>query len=91
MRRRVFILAIMALLGASAAAVGGWYVREVGRKPWTVYGLLYPSDVVTPVSYATSTSFLALAYSVVLAVNIGGLAAMYIVVTRDLRFWRRGQ
>jgi len=43
------------------------------------------------VSYATPTSFLALAYSVVLAVNIGGLAAMYIVATRELRFWRRGQ
>ena len=91
MRRTVFILAALAFLGASIAAIGGWYVREVGRKPWTVYGLLYPSEVVTPVDYATSTGFLIFAYAVILAVNIGGLAAMYIVATRELKFWRRGQ
>jgi len=90
-RRKVFVLALMAFLGASVAAVGGWYVREVGRKPWTVYGLLYPSEVVTPVDYTTSPGFLAFAYAVILAVNVGGLAAMYIVATRGLRFWRRGQ
>ena len=27
----------------------GWAVREIGRKPWTVYGLLYPEELITPV------------------------------------------
>ena len=88
-KRRVFLLAALAFVGAAVASVLGWYVREVGRKPWTVYGLLYPSEVVTPVDYAASPGFLAFAFLVVLAVNIGGLLAMYIVATRGLKFWRR--
>jgi len=26
----------------------GWAVREIGRKPWTVYGLVYPNEILTP-------------------------------------------
>ena len=26
----------------------GWAVREIGRKPWTVYGLIYPNEILTP-------------------------------------------
>ncbi|MEM1992267.1 MAG: cytochrome ubiquinol oxidase subunit I [Nitrososphaerota archaeon] len=33
---------------APAIAGLGWAVREIGRKPWTVYGLLYPEELVTP-------------------------------------------
>lgn len=85
-RRRVFILALLLVLGTVIPAVAGWYVREVGRKPWTVYGLLYPSELVTPVPYSTSPGFLAIAYLVILAVNIGGLFAMYLVATREYKF-----
>ncbi|NYR14963.1 cytochrome ubiquinol oxidase subunit I [Pyrobaculum arsenaticum] len=85
-RRRVFILALLLVLGTVIPAVGGWAVREIGRKPWTVYGLLYPSEVVTPVPYATSPGFLAVAYLVILAVNLGGLFAMYLVATREYKF-----
>jgi cytochrome d ubiquinol oxidase subunit I len=85
-RRRVLILALLLVLGTVIPAVAGWYVREVGRKPWTVYGLLYPSELVTPVPYSTSPSFLAFAYLVILAVNIGGLFAMYLVATREYKF-----
>jgi cytochrome d ubiquinol oxidase subunit I len=28
-------------------AIGGWMVREVGRQPWVVYGLLKTSDAVS--------------------------------------------
>jgi len=58
-KKKAFLLAVLAFVGAAAASVLGWYVREVGRKPWTVYGLLYPSEVVTSVDYATSPGFLA--------------------------------
>jgi len=88
-KRRVFLLAALAFVGAAMASILGWYVREVGRKPWTVYGLLYPSEVVTPVDYAASPGFLAFAFFVILAVNIGGLLALYIVATRELKFWRK--
>ncbi|MFN4046499.1 MAG: cytochrome ubiquinol oxidase subunit I, partial [Acidilobaceae archaeon] len=59
---------------------------EVGRKPWTVYGLLYPEELATPVPYATSLEFLAFAYAVILSVNLLGLYALYIVATRGPRF-----
>jgi len=85
-RRRVFILALLLVLGTVIPAVMGWYVREVGRKPWTVYGLLYPSELMTPVPYSTSPGFLAFAYLVILAVNLGGLFAMYLVATREYKF-----
>ncbi|MEZ0319893.1 MAG: cytochrome ubiquinol oxidase subunit I [Pyrobaculum sp.] len=85
-RRRVFVLAVLLVLGTVLPAVFGWAVREVGRKPWTVYGLLYPSELMTPVPYATSPEFLAVAYIVILAVNLGGLYAMYIVATREYKF-----
>jgi cytochrome d ubiquinol oxidase subunit I len=47
---------------------------------------LYPSELVTPVPYSTSPGFLAIAYLVILAVNIGGLYAMYLVATREYKF-----
>jgi cytochrome d ubiquinol oxidase subunit I len=30
------------------AILTGWYVAEVGRQPWVVYGLLRTADAVTP-------------------------------------------
>ncbi|MGC9051070.1 cytochrome ubiquinol oxidase subunit I, partial [Pyrobaculum sp.] len=85
-KRRVFLLALLLVLGTVIPAVGGWAVREIGRKPWSVYGLLYPSEIVTPVSYASSPGFLTFAYLVILAVNLGGLYAMYLVATREYKF-----
>jgi cytochrome d ubiquinol oxidase subunit I len=85
-KRRVFLLAVLLVLGTVIPAVAGWYVREAGRKPWTVYGLLYPSEVETPVPYATSPGFLAVVYLVILAVEVGGLYAMYLVATREYKF-----
>ncbi|MFN3805037.1 MAG: cytochrome ubiquinol oxidase subunit I [Pyrobaculum sp.] len=84
--RGLFILSLLAVLGTVIPAVGGWAVREIGRKPWTVYGLLYPSEIMTPVPYATSPGFLAFAYIVILAVGFGGLYAMYLVATRGYKF-----
>jgi len=80
--RALFVLTLLVLIGSVLAAALGWAVREVGRKPWTVYGLLYPEEVVTPVP--ATAGFLAFAYLVILAVGIGGLVAMYIVASRRL-------
>jgi cytochrome d ubiquinol oxidase subunit I len=35
------------------AAIAGWLVREGGRQPWVVYGLLKTSDAVSGVSAST--------------------------------------
>ena len=32
------------------AVLSGWFVTEVGRQPWTVYGILRTADAVSPVS-----------------------------------------
>ncbi len=85
-RRGLFLLALLTVLGTVIPAVAGWAVREIGRKPWSVYGLLYPSELVTPVPYATSPGFLAFAYLTILAIGFGGLYAMYLVATREFKF-----
>lgn len=35
------------------ATLAGWYVTEIGRQPWVVYGLLKSADVVADHSSAT--------------------------------------
>lgn len=40
------------------AVLAGWYVTEIGRQPWVVYGLLRTSDVVADHSSATVMSTL---------------------------------
>jgi cytochrome d ubiquinol oxidase subunit I len=33
-----------------AAVLGGWIFREMGRQPWTVYGLLTTADAMSPLT-----------------------------------------
>ena len=32
------------------AMEAGWIVTEVGRQPWTIYGVLRTQDAITPVT-----------------------------------------
>jgi cytochrome d ubiquinol oxidase subunit I len=58
------------------ATLAGWYVTEVGRQPWIVYGALAVADVVAPhgvgVMRGTLTGY-ALLYAFLLAAYIGTL------------------
>lgn len=48
-RERILFYGGLAMFFIAPAMAGlGWAVREIGRKPWTVYGLLYPEELVTP-------------------------------------------
>jgi cytochrome d ubiquinol oxidase subunit I len=50
------------------AVISGWIVAEVGRQPWTVYGLLRTVDSVSPVTLAavgTSLIVFVFVYSIV--------------------------
>jgi cytochrome d ubiquinol oxidase subunit I len=38
-----------------AALEAGWIVTELGRQPWTIYGLMRTSEAVTPVSDVPSS------------------------------------
>ena len=56
------------------ALLAGWYVVEIGRQPYVVYGLLRTSDAVSPniVAAAVLTSLIvyALAYAVIFGAGI---------------------
>ncbi|MFT4823068.1 MAG: cytochrome d ubiquinol oxidase subunit I [Cryomorphaceae bacterium] len=53
----LLVLSAMAFSGW-IATLAGWYVTEIGRQPWVVYGLLKSADVVADHSSATLTGTL---------------------------------
>ncbi|MCX8195691.1 MAG: cytochrome ubiquinol oxidase subunit I [Acidilobaceae archaeon] len=81
-RALVLLLAAIIAIGFAATSALGWYVREVGRKPWTIYGLVYPEEIVSVVDYATSPAFIAFAAFIILAINMSGIAALIFVASR---------
>ncbi len=83
-KRSIFLLTALVLASTVSAAMLGWMVREVGRSPWTVYGLLYPEELVTPVSI--NPIVLALFTLVFIGIAVVGLYGMYIVAVRPPKF-----
>ena len=56
---RTLLLVLSAMTFAGwVATLAGWYVTEVGRQPWIVYGLLRSADVVADHSSATLSNTL---------------------------------
>ncbi|HEY4555603.1 MAG TPA: cytochrome ubiquinol oxidase subunit I, partial [Lysobacter sp.] len=53
------------------AILAGWYVVEIGRQPWVIYGLLRTADAVSPNIGAGSVLASLLAYLVVYAIVFG--------------------
>ena len=67
------------LMGPSCfiAVIAGWVTTEVGRQPWTVYGLLRTADSVSPIAApAVATS---LAAFVVVYFAVFGIGTWYIL------------
>jgi cytochrome d ubiquinol oxidase subunit I len=83
-RKAIPLLSFLVLSGCVLAASLGWFVREVGRTPWTVYGLLYPEELITPVPM--NPIVLGLFVATFLTVAVVGIYGMYLVATRPLRF-----
>lgn len=55
--RRALLLAwVLSIPLPYVAVESGWIVREVGRQPWVVYGLLRTADAASAVSAATVTA-----------------------------------
>ena len=54
------------------AVLAGWTVTEVGRQPWTVYGLLRTADSVTPTLTTTDVSLSLATYVLAYFVIFGG-------------------
>lgn len=60
------------------AVLAGWTVTEVGRQPWTVYGLLRTADSVSPTLSTIDVGLSLLAYATVYAV-VYAAAGYYLV------------
>jgi cytochrome bd ubiquinol oxidase subunit I len=59
------------------ATLTGWFTAEVGRQPWTVYGLLRTADAVTP-TLTRSETVTSLALFVTIHTLIFGFGTFYI-------------
>ena len=53
------------------ALLSGWYVVEIGRQPYVVYGLLRTSDAVSPGISAAAVLSSLVAFAVVYAIVFG--------------------
>ncbi|HYP10051.1 MAG TPA: cytochrome ubiquinol oxidase subunit I [Xanthobacteraceae bacterium] len=62
------------------AVVAGWITTEVGRQPWTVYGLLRTADSVSPsltgANVAWSLAFYVLVYLIMFPTGIAFMAGL---------------
>jgi cytochrome d ubiquinol oxidase subunit I len=58
------------------AVLAGWFVAEVGRQPWTVYGILRTADAVSPIPAGSVLASLIL-FIVVYAIVFG--AGLYYI------------
>lgn len=53
------------------ALLAGWYVVEIGRQPWVIYGLLRTSDAVSPNIQAAAVLGSLITFAVVYAIVFG--------------------
>ncbi|WP_069807085.1 cytochrome ubiquinol oxidase subunit I [Vulcanisaeta thermophila] len=73
-------LSVVMALGSAVASVAGWAAREVGRQPWTVYGLITTNEVVT--SVPLTPVFVVFVMVVLIAIAVAGTLGMYYAATR---------
>jgi cytochrome d ubiquinol oxidase subunit I len=74
-----FLAAALGVVAGSA----GWAIRELGRQPWTIYGLIRPEQVITPNPITPLFSYFIILVEA--TIFIGGIVALYFVPTRSLR------
>ncbi|MDL2410104.1 cytochrome ubiquinol oxidase subunit I [Rhizobium calliandrae] len=65
------------------AVVAGWFVTEVGRQPWTIYGLLRTAASVSPSLTGSAVTLSLLAYTAVyLLIHPSGLILLFRLVRK---------
>jgi cytochrome d ubiquinol oxidase subunit I len=72
---------VAALLGIIAGSAG-WAVRELGRQPWTIYGLVRPDQVITPNPITPLFSYFIILVETMTFVS--GIIALYFIPTKSL-------
>jgi cytochrome d ubiquinol oxidase subunit I len=61
-------LAILNEFLAIVINILGWYVKEVGRQPWVIYGMVKVNEILSPTFAITPTIMLAVSGMLVLAI-----------------------
>lgn len=59
------------MLSGFVCILAGWYVVEIGRQPYVVYGLLRTADAVSPILAAASVMTSLIVYALVYAIVFG--------------------
>jgi cytochrome d ubiquinol oxidase subunit I len=73
-----FVAALLGIVAGSA----GWAVRELGRQPWTIYGLVRPEQVITPNPITPLFSYFIILVETMTFVS--GAIALYFIPTKSL-------
>ncbi len=76
------LCALVAPIGF-VAVIAGWVTTEVGRQPWTVYGLLRTANSVSPSLTASDVTLSLVAYAVVYVVMFTAGVAMMMRIFRQ--------
>lgn len=74
---------------AIIASVAGWATREMGRHPWTVYGLITYNDVVN--AHAITPLFTGSIIALEIGVLLAGMWGIYMVFFKKLKVRHRGR
>lgn len=85
-RRKLLLAWVLSIPLPYVAVEAGWIVREVGRQPWVVYGLLRTRDAVStiPASSVSLSIAMFFAFHVVLLVTLFVLARRWLNAGPDL-------
>lgn len=59
------------MLSGFVCILAGWYVVEIGRQPYVIYGLLRTADAVSPILAAASVMTSLIVYAVVYSIVFG--------------------
>lgn len=64
------------------ANTAGWIMTEIGRQPWTVFGLIQTQDSISPNVSAGSVLFSLIAFSAIYAVLAAVMAYLFVKVIK---------
>ncbi|MBD2845378.1 cytochrome ubiquinol oxidase subunit I [Paenibacillus sp. IB182496] len=81
--RRFLLLLVPAIALPFVANTAGWIMTEIGRQPWTVFGLLTTSDSVSPSVSAGEVWFTLLAFTGIYTILLGVQAYLFVRVARQ--------
>jgi cytochrome d ubiquinol oxidase subunit I len=75
-------LSVLAAFFGVVVNILGWYIKEVGRQPWVIYGLVKVTDILSPTFTITPIAVAAVAGMLVLAI-LGISYTVYMIALKE--------